>query len=114
MPQYIQGDIVLLPFPYSDLSAKKVRPAIIISNSNLNSVSDIVVLAISSKKMGDENLEICIDNCDLEIGNLPLKSYVKIFKIINIHSSIVIKKVAHLKKIKLRTISSSLKNIINI
>ena len=40
-----RGDIVLVPFPFTDLSEKKVRPAIIISTKN---DIDVSVAFISS------------------------------------------------------------------
>ncbi len=44
---YKRGVIVLVPFPFSDLSGSKVRPAIIVSNGMVG--KDIVVLFITSK-----------------------------------------------------------------
>ena len=31
---YEQRDIILIPFPYSDLTGAKLRPALILSNTN--------------------------------------------------------------------------------
>ncbi|MEX2105198.1 MAG: type II toxin-antitoxin system PemK/MazF family toxin, partial [Bacilli bacterium] len=46
---YKQGDIVLISFPYSDMTATKQRPVIVLSNSYYNeSHQDIVVAAITS------------------------------------------------------------------
>ncbi len=47
---YKQGDIVLIPVPFSNLKQQKQRPVLIISNDSYNEVmEDIVVLAITSK-----------------------------------------------------------------
>jgi mRNA interferase MazF len=44
---YKQGDILLIPFPYSDLTATKQRPVLVLSNSHYNeSHQDIVVVAL--------------------------------------------------------------------
>jgi mRNA interferase MazF len=46
---YRQGDILLIPFPFSDLSSTKQRPVLVLSNSEYNwSQQDIVVAAITS------------------------------------------------------------------
>jgi mRNA interferase MazF len=46
---YKQGDILLIPFPYSDSTAIKQRPVLVISNSHYNeSQQDIIVAAITS------------------------------------------------------------------
>lgn len=45
-----KGDVVLVSFPFTDLSTIKVRPALIISNDNYNIRQDnIVLLLITSK-----------------------------------------------------------------
>lgn len=45
-----RGDVVLVPFPFSDLSTKKVRPAIIVSGSLYNdSKPDLILAALTSK-----------------------------------------------------------------
>ena len=43
-----QGAVVLIPFPFTDLSASKVRPAVIVSKHNEG--DDVVVAFISSQK----------------------------------------------------------------
>jgi len=60
-----QGDILLLPFPFSDLSGKKVIPVLVISGKNYNNSSeDIVICSITSQiKLTDYS--IIIDNKDL-------------------------------------------------
>ena len=50
---YKQGDIVLVLFPFSDLSNQKQRPAIILSNDIVNFSSDVVVAQITSQIKND-------------------------------------------------------------
>lgn len=45
-----QGEIVLIPVPFSDLKQQKQRPVLILSNVGYNQVTeDITVVAITSK-----------------------------------------------------------------
>ncbi|MEK6776741.1 MAG: type II toxin-antitoxin system PemK/MazF family toxin [bacterium] len=59
MTIYKRGDVVLVPFPFSDQTATKKRPAVVISSSAYNEVSqDTVILAVTSRiekgfKMGE-------------------------------------------------------------
>ncbi len=47
MPE--QGDILLVPIPFTDLSSQKRRPVIVISNNAYNqATSDMVVVAMTS------------------------------------------------------------------
>ena len=44
------GDVVLVPFPFTDQSGTKKRPAVVISNHTYNaSRRDIVIMAITSQ-----------------------------------------------------------------
>lgn len=47
MPE--QGDILLIPIPFTDLSSQKRRPVIVVSNNAYNhKTADIVVVAMTS------------------------------------------------------------------
>jgi|CXWL01.1.fsa_nt_gi mRNA interferase MazF len=74
-----QGHIVRMPFPYSDLSAKKVRPALIVSNNILNGSSDVIAVGISKTPGRHHTVEI--DLQDFERGTLMVKSYIHCHKI---------------------------------
>jgi len=44
---YDQREIVLVPFPYSDLSSIKRRPVFIVSNNDYNTTHNDVVVLLS-------------------------------------------------------------------
>jgi mRNA interferase MazF len=45
------GDVVLVPFPFTDQTASKKRPAVIVSNRAYNTARlDIIVMAITSQR----------------------------------------------------------------
>ena len=58
MTPYKRGDVVLVAFPFTDLSTTKMRPAIVISSEKFNrKFNDIVVATITSqipKKISEE------------------------------------------------------------
>lgn len=50
MTIYNRGDVVLVPFPFSNQSAAKKRPAVVISSDKHNRFSsDVIIMAITSK-----------------------------------------------------------------
>lgn len=47
MPSYSRGKIVLIRYPFSDLSGAKVRPAVVVSAPHAS--SDLIVVALTSR-----------------------------------------------------------------
>ena len=49
MHKFSQGDIVLVPLPFTDLTASKKRPVLILSKLEYNNITnDLIVAAITS------------------------------------------------------------------
>ncbi len=55
---YKKGAVILVPFPFTDLSANKVRPAVIISEKKIG--SDVVVVFITSQTKLKEKHQVTI------------------------------------------------------
>lgn len=47
MPIYSKNDIILVRYPFSDLSSSKVRPAVVVSVPHIS--QDIFIIALTSK-----------------------------------------------------------------
>ncbi|MCX6152363.1 MAG: type II toxin-antitoxin system PemK/MazF family toxin [Ignavibacteriales bacterium] len=90
--QYNQREIVLVPFPYSDLSSSKKRPVLIVSNDDYNKEHDEVVVCVITSNLSLDEYSILLENSDLEYGLLPEKSVVKVHKLFTIHKTKIIKK----------------------
>jgi|TARA_Y100000310_G_C20652936_1_gene800460 mRNA interferase MazF len=89
-----RGDIVLIPFPYTDLTGIKKRPAIIISNLNLSGDDKICCLVTSNNPKDG----ILISKGSVDDGVLPFKSWVKPHRIFTIDNRIIVKKLARAEK----------------
>lgn len=86
---YKKWDIVLVPFPFTDLKTTKKRPALVISPDNYNNGYDLVILFITSqmnspKRLGDYYIS------EWKKCGLPKPSMIRM-KFATIHKSIVIK-----------------------
>ena len=86
---YKQKDIVLLPFPYSDLTGSKQRPALIISNKKLNTEQDRICCLITSNKPKEG---ILITNSSIKTGSLPFESWVKPQRLFTVNEKIIKKR----------------------
>lgn len=109
---YKQREIVLVPFPYSDLSSTKHRPVLIVSNNSYNQkFHDVVVCVITSNKQKDSYSVELKDN-DLEVGVLPESSVVKAHKLFTIHQTKIIKKFSVVKVEYFEKIADKIKHLI--
>ncbi|MGH2592149.1 MAG: type II toxin-antitoxin system PemK/MazF family toxin [Anaerolineae bacterium] len=89
MPE--QGDILLIPIPFTDLSSQKRRPVIVVSNNAYNrSTADIVVVAMTSNP-ASADYSFTINTSDLERGTLNRQGKVRVDKIYTLSQSIVVK-----------------------
>ena len=89
---YEQGDVVLMPFPYSDLSTAKQRPALILSNSKFNKTQDRICCLITSQACDG----IKITKNYYQQGKLPFSSWVKPYRIFTVHEKVIRKKLCRL------------------
>jgi mRNA interferase MazF len=84
-----QKDVVLIPFPYSDLTLSRQRPALIISNEKINKMQDRICCLITTKPHKDD---LKIEKDCFDEGNLPFQSFIKPHRIFTIQDNIIIKK----------------------
>ena len=91
---YRKWDIVLVPFPFTNLTTAKKRPALIVSPNEYNDKLDVVIAFITSKmdleyRLGDYKIQ------DWTEANLPRPSMMRM-KYATIDKSIIIKKLGRL------------------
>lgn len=90
--KYKKGDIVIIGFPFSDLSKTKKRPALIISNDTVNNTGDYLMVQVTSKIRND-SLSFPINKVDFVNGKeLPLLSCIRLHKIFLLNESLIISK----------------------
>ena len=85
------GQVVLIPFPFTDLTTIKQRPALVISGTSFNQKhQDVIVLALTSQSPSDlKPDEIALTEADQKSAFLPKPSKVKTSKIVSIDKRLV-------------------------
>ena len=111
---YSQRDIIFVPFPYSDLTIIKQRPALIVSNKTHNNVNDDVICCAITKNPKNFPNSVEIGQSDLENGTLRFKSRVKPSKIFTISKDKIVHVFGKLKINKSEEIVKELKILIEI
>lgn len=90
------GNIILVPFPFSELTNIKVRPAVVISTTK-DKYEDLIVSAISSVIPDSISAnEIIIESNS--INNLRVKSVLKVDRIVTIKKESVIAMIGSLSE----------------
>ena len=114
MTNYSQGDVVLIPFPFTDFSTMKQRPAVVISSNEFNaSHQDVIAAAVTSHipeqvAAGDYVLAAS----DLRSAGLPKPSLIKPGKIVTIDQRLIRKKLGVLPASTLANIIAHIQQII--
>lgn len=88
-----QKEIVLLPYPFSDLEGTKVRPAIIVSNNVFNRKSNDCIMVPLTTVIKDEPYSVVITQEDLSLGKLLKPSRVRADKIFTVEKDLIMMKI---------------------
>ena len=97
MGRFVKGDVVVTPFPFSDLTANKKRPALVVANL---SGDDVVICLITSQNAKD-NYAISLIEDDFAAGKLKQASNIRPNRLFTIDSKIVLYRVGTLEKEKI-------------
>lgn len=95
---YSQGDVCLVPFPFTDQTGDKKRPGLVVSATWFNrSNQDVVIAAITSQipsTLKKDHIELT--NSDLAALRLPKQCIVKAGKLFAIEKKLIIKKLGRI------------------
>lgn len=94
------GTVVLVPFPFSDLSNAKLRPAVVLADAGRG---DWVLCQITSNPYAD-NRAVEVNNNSFREGTLSRVSYVRPGKLFTASSELMLSRVGELDSRVLRQI----------
>jgi mRNA interferase MazF len=87
------GSVIVVPFPFSDLSTAKLRPAIVLADAGRG---DWIVCQVTSKPYGDLGA-ILLSDTAFVAGSLRLVSYARPGKLFTANSTLMLSQVGSLK-----------------
>ena len=97
---FVKGDIVVVPFPFSDLTQSKRRPALVLASPPGN---DIILCQITSQKVKD-NYAILLSSSDFKDGEINQESNIRPNRIFTADEKIVLYKVGKIKSEKINEV----------
>ncbi len=102
------GDVVLVPFPFSDLSQSKVRPALCLANAGRG---NWVLCQITSISYGDPIAET-LTAPDFSSGGLHVDSFSRPGKLFTAHSGLLVRSVGRLNDAAIQRILNAVVNLL--
>jgi mRNA interferase MazF len=103
-----KGDIILVPFPFTDFSGSKNRPALILAESEL----DVTVAFISTQIQWKEETDILLQP-DSENG-LKKESLIRLSKFATIDKDLVLGRLGCLDNASVKLVNKNLKIILQL
>ena len=97
MERFVRGDVIVIPFPFSDLTQAKRRPALVLSVLPGN---DLILCQITSQEIQDM-YAVILQKEEFESGNLNQTSNIRPNRLFTADTNIVLYKVGNLKTNKM-------------
>ena len=107
MGAFVKGDVVIVPFPFSDLSENKKRPALVVADLKGD---DIIICLITSQNTRDD-YATSLTNPDFSNGNLQRDSNIRPNRLFTADSNIVLYKIGVLKASKMKEVTDKIVEI---
>ncbi len=102
MEKFVKGEIVIVPFPFSDLSGAKKRPAFVLADLQGD---DIILCQITSQTVKDD-YSVVLRASDFRTGQLVMESNIRPNRIFTADKKIIIRKAGVLKEQKIKDVVS--------
>ncbi|MBE9045613.1 type II toxin-antitoxin system PemK/MazF family toxin [Pleurocapsales cyanobacterium LEGE 10410] len=110
-----KGDIVLVRFPFSDLSQTKLRPALVLAVSK--TIDEITLCFISSqntKSLTYDEFVISISDSEFAQTGLKTDSKVRVTRIITLERKLILRRIGKLGKKQMQTLNETLVTAFNL
>ncbi|HAZ43490.1 MAG TPA: growth inhibitor PemK [Cyanobacteria bacterium UBA11369] len=100
MAEFVKGDVVVVPFPFSDLTQAKRRPALVVA---VLSGNDLILCQITSQSVTDE-YAVSLETDDFSSGSLKQSSNIRPNRLFTADRQIILYKAGQLKPEKLNEV----------
>ena len=109
MGKFVKGEVVVVPFPFSDLSANKKRPALVVAAL---SGDDVILCQITSKTISD-SYAVPLANTDFKTGTLHQDSNIRPNRLFTTDSNIILYRAGVLTPSKIKEVVAKIVEIVS-
>ena len=87
--QFRQGDVVLVPFPFADLTGQKVRPAVIVSGDPQGAelILAFITSVLTNRSPRGADVELLQSNPEFRVSGLKADSLIRLDKLVTLSST---------------------------
>lgn len=110
MGRFVKGQVVVAPFPFSDLSGSKNRPALVIASL---SGDDLILCQITTVTRID-SYTIHLANNDFVVGSLDRPSIIRANRLFTADSNLIYRSVGSLSQKKIQEVINKIIQIISL
>ena len=107
MAKPVAGDVVVLPFPQTNLPPGKRRPALVVADLPGD---DLVLCQITSQTHHD-SYSIPLGVKDFQAGQLAVRSYVRPNRLFTVEQSVILYTAGRLTSVKLDEVLAKLRQV---
>jgi len=108
LERFVKGDVVVVPFPFSDLSNAKRRPALVVADLKGD---DLILCQITSQQVRDD-YAIELTEEDFQFGSLKKESNIRPNRIFTADKGIILYRVGRLREKKLEEVIAKIISIL--
>jgi mRNA interferase MazF len=103
----VAGEVVVIPFPHTDLTVGKRRPALVLVDL---AGADLILCQITTRARAD-NLSIPLDAVDFERGQLNQASYIRPQRLFTVEQRVILYSVGKVRDAKLQEVLAAARSV---
>jgi mRNA interferase MazF len=107
MGKPLAGEVVVLPFPQTDLQTGKRRPALVVADLTGD---DLILCQITSQSRHD-SYSISLLSTDFEHGRLNIDSFIRANRLFTVDQSVILYSAARVRGTKLQEVRARIRNL---
>ncbi|GGM77712.1 mRNA interferase PemK [Dyadobacter beijingensis] len=108
MAKFVKGEVVVIPFPFSDLSGSKRRPALVVADLPGD---DLLLCQITSQSSRDI-YAVPLLVTDFLSGSLPVNSFIRPIRLFTADKNIVIRKAGFVRAKTMKEVVQTILRVI--
>jgi mRNA interferase MazF len=93
-PKLRQGDVVLVPFPFADLSGQKMRPAVIVSGNPQGAelIVAFITSVLSNRSPRGAEIELLHSDPEFRVSGVKEDSLIRLDKLVTLSSNMIFRR----------------------